>query len=70
MIKIGDKRAIASSYNNIGNTYEGKGNYEKALENHLMALKMFKELDYKRGFAASCLNIGGVYFIKHNYKNL
>jgi serine phosphatase RsbU (regulator of sigma subunit) len=37
--ELGNKRGISNTYNNIGIVYDALGNYDKAIECHMMALK-------------------------------
>jgi len=47
----GSKTSVAGSYLNIGNTYMNMGEYKSALEYHLKGLKIFEEIDNKRGIS-------------------
>jgi CHAT domain-containing protein/tetratricopeptide (TPR) repeat protein len=58
--KSHDKKAIANTYFNIGNSYSAQSNYRKALENYQTALNTLKEMP---GFSDSNEPlIGKVYF--------
>lgn len=37
--ELGNKKGIANTYNNIGIVYDALGNYDKAIECHMMAIK-------------------------------
>lgn len=47
----GSKTSVAGSYLNVGNTYMNMGEYKSALEYHLKGLKIFEEIDNKRGIS-------------------
>ncbi len=47
----GLRTSIAGQYLNIGNTYMDMGDYITALQNHLKSLKIFEELENKRGIS-------------------
>ena len=49
--KMGDKESSAGQMLNLGNTYVELGNYQKATENHLKALKLFEEAGSERGIS-------------------
>ena len=65
--EIGDKKGVASSYNNIGLVYFSQGNYTEALKNFLPSLKTYKKIEDKLGLGASYNNIGNVYTSQGNY---
>jgi len=48
---VNSKTAVAGSYLNVGNTYMNMGEYKSALEYHLKGLKIFEEIDNKRGIS-------------------
>ena len=39
-LALGEKKGIATSYNNIGAVYSAQGNYAMALENYFACLKL------------------------------
>jgi len=55
----GTRVSIAGSCLNIGNTYMELGDYKKALQYHLNALKIFEETNNKRGESFAFQSIGG-----------
>jgi signal transduction histidine kinase len=59
--KIGYKKGIATSLNNIGLIYWNLSNYDKTLEYYQKSLKIFEELENKRHIAHLLNNIGIVY---------
>ena len=65
--EIGNKKGIATSYNNIGNVYNAQGNSVEALKNYLASLKLKEEMGNKQGIAISYGNIGNVYKKDGNY---
>ncbi|MCX6199407.1 MAG: tetratricopeptide repeat protein [Bacteroidetes bacterium] len=65
--QIKSKQGIASSYNNIGLTYEQQGDYPEALKNYFISLKLRKETEDKLSVAASYNNIGNIYKRQGNF---
>ncbi|MBA3704440.1 MAG: tetratricopeptide repeat protein [Bacteroidetes bacterium] len=61
------KAFLARVFNNTGNIYYKQGNYAEALKNHLVALRIRKELKDKSGQADSYINMGNVYVDEGNY---
>ena len=61
------KKQKARTYNNIGIIHWYQGNYPVALQNHLTALGIRKEINDKMGIAASYNNIGLVFSDLGNY---
>ncbi len=51
--QVGLRTSIAGQYLNIGNTYMDMGEYKNALQYHLKGLKVFEEVDNKRGISFS-----------------
>jgi serine phosphatase RsbU (regulator of sigma subunit)/uncharacterized protein HemY len=64
---LGDKISLSTVYNNIGNVYEAKGNYPKALDYYLASIKIDEELDNKLGVAYGYGNIGIILDEQGNY---
>ncbi|HEX7414623.1 MAG TPA: tetratricopeptide repeat protein [Bacteroidia bacterium] len=60
-------RGKAIAYNNLGNVNLFQGNYPKALDYFLKALKINEELKDKKGTAAVLGNIGLVYYKQADY---
>ncbi len=58
---------VASTLNNIGNSYKDLGNYPEALRNYLSALKIAEEMGSKYGIALLNNNIGIIYKEQSNY---
>lgn len=52
---------LAYSYNSIGDYYNGKGNYSKALEHFTSSLALFEKLGWKKNMATVCNSIGNTY---------
>lgn len=65
--KTKQKKWEAKAYGTLGNCYINKGEYSKAIENHLKALKIRQEIDDRKGVGASLSNIGIVYYSQANY---
>ncbi|HPR16700.1 MAG TPA: tetratricopeptide repeat protein [Candidatus Cloacimonadota bacterium] len=61
--EIDNSGSIAEDYNNIGKIYINLNNYEKALENFLLAL------EYNPGLARSYNNLSHVYNYLHDYEH-
>ncbi len=55
------KKSIAASLNNIGNIYEEKGDYAKAMGYYTKSLKNYEGIGVKEGIAKSLNNIGLIY---------
>lgn len=62
------KFAKAKSTGEIGNAYFGQGNYPKALEFQLKALKLNEELKNEKGIGNILGNIGNIYSDQMNFK--
>ena len=56
---LSTKTSIAGSYLNIGNIYMDIGDYKKALQYHLKGLKVFEEVENKRGISFCNQSISG-----------
>jgi tetratricopeptide (TPR) repeat protein len=54
-------------FNNIGNVYSNKGNYEKALDYYTRSLEISKEIGNKYGAVNSLLSVGIIHFNKGEY---
>ena len=65
--EIGDKKASASTINNIGIIYKQQGDYPKALEYYQRSLKMEEEIGDKKGIASTINNIGIIYKQQGDY---
>ncbi|MCC6181520.1 MAG: tetratricopeptide repeat protein, partial [Bacteroidia bacterium] len=65
--KLGFKKGIASSYNNIGIVYYYQDDFASAMEYHLKSLKIREELGLKSNMAGSYANIGMVYYEQGDY---
>ncbi|MBI5219020.1 MAG: tetratricopeptide repeat protein [Bacteroidia bacterium] len=69
LIKQIAQKGIANAYSNIGIVYHVQGDYPKAIEYALKALKIYEELNDKKGRAALLGNIGIVYHVQGDYPN-
>ena len=56
--KQGNRKAVASSYNNIGAIYYNQSSYPQALAYFFKSLEIEEELVNKQGMAAAHNNIG------------
>ena len=63
------KKGQARAYNGIGMIYELQGNNSNALDAHLNALQILKDIGYKKGMAASYNNIANIYLNQENYSS-
>src|SRR3989344_72568 len=61
------KKGIATSFNNLGSYYRLGGDYSKALDHFLKALKIDETLNWRKGIATRLGNIGSVYYEQGNY---
>src|SRR5665213_286118 len=66
--KTGFTKGEAGSLNTIGNVLMTTGNYPKALEILLQALKKFEAMQNKEGMAKVLLDIGDVYSTQGDYR--
>ncbi|HMG69016.1 MAG TPA: tetratricopeptide repeat protein, partial [Chitinophagaceae bacterium] len=66
--KISWHRGEAFAYCNIGQYYNDRGNYDKALETLVRARKIFHEIGDNRKEAEALLPIGNIYLYKKNYQ--
>ncbi|AWI25556.1 tetratricopeptide repeat-containing sensor histidine kinase [Flavobacterium pallidum] len=67
--KYGNKQTAALSYIGIGKIYNTKHENDKALENHLTALKICQEIQDAYGISSVLLHIANDYFGKRDYAN-
>ena len=65
---IGFEKGIAVSLNRVGNGYTYLGNYAKAMESHLQALKINEKIKNVDGTRRNINNIGFVYLKQEDYK--
>ncbi len=69
--KLKFKPGIAHALDNIGNHFNGKGNYPEALMNFTKALDLFEQLGRPRNMSIVCNSIGNTYLgIGNNNKAL
>jgi serine/threonine protein kinase/Tfp pilus assembly protein PilF len=59
--RIGDKRGIAASLNNIAQIQERLGNSEPALKSYQEALQLRREIGDKKGVGDTLIDLGGFY---------
>lgn len=64
---LNNKKALASSYNSIANSFDGKGELDSALVYHKKSLFLKLEIDHKVGAADSYNNIGIVYDLRGDF---
>lgn len=56
-----DERQLASVYNQMGNLYDNRGDYDSSLFYYNKCLNMVKKMNWKRGVAVVLGNIAGIY---------
>ena len=61
------KKNISKCYNNLGNLYQLKADYSKAIEFLIMCKKIAEELKDDKAMSDCELNIGNVYIQKKDY---
>jgi tetratricopeptide (TPR) repeat protein len=66
--RIGYEKGIAVSLNRIGNSYDYLGNYPKAMEAYLQALKINDKIGNLDGKQRNTGNIGFVYLLQEDYR--
>jgi two-component system sensor histidine kinase UhpB len=62
------RTSVAGQDLNVGNAYNGLGEYRNALQYHLKALQLFEEVNNKRGISFAYQNIGGDFLQLAQYK--
>ncbi|PCH93582.1 MAG: hypothetical protein COB85_06750 [Bacteroidetes bacterium] len=67
-LRMGDKKGMAYSYNNIGVIYDRQGLTVKAMEFHHMALSLREELKDTNGISQSLNNIGFIIGTQGDYE--
>ena len=58
---VGEKNYKAIAYNNIGLSYDVKGDFQKALQTYEKTLAIKEEMGDKKGMASTFNNIGIIY---------
>ena len=59
--ELDDKEGLLKAFNNKGNMFRIKGDYDLALSNFLESLRLSEEVGYKKGIAYAALNVGLIY---------
>lgn len=67
-LKLNYQKGLASSYSGIGLIYLNQGDFEKAEENHLIALKKYTKIRDKQGISSCYTNMGLVFWNQGNYE--
>ncbi len=62
-----DKLRLGQSHNYRGIVYSDMGNYEEALQHNEIAIKLFEEVGYDAGIAATQINSGNIEMYLGNY---
>ncbi|MCH7782336.1 tetratricopeptide repeat protein, partial [candidate division KSB1 bacterium] len=65
--KKGLEKLLGSSYIGIANTFWVRGDYPAALANYMNALKVFEQINHKKGIASANSGIGIVYRNQGDY---
>jgi len=66
--KMEDKLRLGQSHNYRGIVYSDMGDYEAALKHNEIAIKLFEEVGYQAGIAATKINSGNIELYLGNYK--
>ncbi len=67
--KINDKNLLSIAYNNVGEVYRLRGDYQKALEFYKRAYEVGKEIKNYEGMAVNLLNMGMIEKIRKNFES-
>ena len=67
-IELGDKRKIASIYNDVGVIYKNQGLFKQSREYYDQSLKIYQEIGEKAGISDIYSNIGVLYRKQGNYE--
>jgi tetratricopeptide (TPR) repeat protein len=65
--KINSRVALASAYNNLGNYYHNKHNYDRAYYFYVKALEIRDRVNDKDGVISNLNNIGSIYLERKEY---
>ena len=66
--KINRKKALGSTYNNLGAAYESMGRYNEAMEHLIKALNIYETVNDSVGVAKTYLNLGLLYFRQEEFE--
>ena len=66
--RIGFKKGEVEAYNNMAYWFNQKGNYPKALEYYLKAIRLAEIINYRPGLKRSFNSISTVYLYRNDYK--
>jgi tetratricopeptide (TPR) repeat protein len=66
-VKYTAQKCKGAAYNNLGNAFCDKGNFQEGLKNYSVSLKIREEINDKKGIADSYVNIGLVYSNQGDY---
>ncbi len=67
--KVKEKLFEAKAFNNLGNAFKIKKSYQKAIENYLIALKLFEKLHHIKGIKTSGDGLSQAYLQIKEYDN-
>ena len=59
---MGDKVSEGRSYCNLGNAYDGLGDFRQAIEYHKRDMSISEELGNRAGVGRACGNLGNAYY--------
>ena len=59
--EVGDRETEAKVYCSLGNAYDSRGDFQKAIEYHERHLKISKEVGDKEGEGTAYSNLGNAY---------
>lgn len=66
-LKLNFQSGISTSYLRLGSVYSAKGDYPKALEHFLKALKVYESTKNDNGIFLTNTSIGSIYFLQKDY---
>lgn len=66
-VKLKDKNALETGYDNFGFLYKSFGEYEKSISYHLKSLQIKEEKKDSSGISVCMNGIGGLYFTMQNF---
>jgi tetratricopeptide (TPR) repeat protein len=64
--RLGNRQALADSFNNLGLVYWSRGDFDQALDYYQRSLAISEELGNKRNTAVSLTNLGNIHSRKGN----
>ncbi|MDX2173243.1 MAG: tetratricopeptide repeat protein [Bacteroidota bacterium] len=68
LVKLDEKKGIATLYNNIAYIYDNQSNNMLAIEYYSKSLSIHESINNKEGIAYTSINIGGIYKKNGNFE--